>query len=590
MAATQQMDIFKEFGNKYVLFPIKYGSVWALYKKALSAFWTTEEIDLSKDAADWERLSEGERHFVENVLAFFAGSDGIVNENLAQRFLNEIPVQEVKSFYGFQIAMENIHCVTGSTRILTRKGYVPIQVLEGKMADVWNGHEWSDNVTVFKTSDDAPVMSVTLSNGMFLECTPNHEWVVLKGEKEQRVHAADLAVGDEIAPFTYPESAIAVDELILSNAREHGRRVFSNPALDAAPYNPIRYNCRTRDFVPLNYSKQTQIEWFRGALENAKTDGAIGMLYHPDSEVLVQVQLMLTLLNVPSNHGEDMLTFMPADLAAGTGIIEAQAPGPRHKPEPEPKLTVAYINRTEQRGPVYCFEEPKRHTGVFNGICTGQSETYSLLLDTYIKDAETKARLLNAIETVPAIKKKAEWSLKWISNQEASFAHRLVAFACVEGIFFSGAFCAIFWLKERGVMPGLTFSNELISRDESLHTEFAVHLYGLIQAPLSQDTIHEIVRECVEIEDEFINESIPCNLLGMNSELMSQYIRFVADRLVVQLGAEPIYGVGNPFDFMGRISLSNKSNFFEHTRVAEYAKARVGGDEQANTFALDEDF
>ena len=277
MAATQQLDIFKEFGNQYVLFPIKYASVWTLYKKALASFWTTEEIDLSKDADDWVKLSDGERHFVQQVLAFFAGSDGIVNENLATRFMNEIPVQEVKSFYGFQIAMENIHCVTGSTRILTRKGYVPIEDLEGRMTDVWNGHEWSDNVTVFKTHDDAPIMSVTLSNGMFLECTPNHEWLVVDEQGNiQRKLACDLSVDDEIAPFAYPDQPNISDDLIFANVHEHGRYAFMNPQEDAVPYNPMRFNCRARDFVPINYSKQTQIDWFRGALTNARTDGNVG--------------------------------------------------------------------------------------------------------------------------------------------------------------------------------------------------------------------------------------------------------------------------------------------------------------------------
>lgn len=589
-------SIMKDFGNKYVLFPIKYASVWNMYKKAVSAFWTPEEIDLSKDVADWNALNDGERHFVTNILAFFAGSDGIVNENLAVRFMNEVPVQEVKSFYGFQIAMENIHCVTGSTRILTRKGYVAIGDVEGKMVDVWNGHEWSDNVTVFKTHDDAPLMAVTLTNGMFLECTPNHEWLIqVEGESEvscKRVPASDLQVGDVISPFAFPSSCIDFNDAMFSHALEHGQKAFSNPELDTEPFNPIRYNCRQRDFVPINYTRATQVEWLKGALRNAKTDGMSAFLYHPDTMVLHNVQLMLTLIGVESVVKEDLISFCAPqvrnllnveDVGAGAGASASAAAA---------AVAIAFVEHSNITAPVYCFEEPKRHSGVFNGICTGQSETYSLLLDTYIKDTETKERLLNAIETVPAIKKKAEWALKWITNQEASFAKRLIAFACVEGIFFSGAFCAIFWLKERGVMPGLCLSNEFISRDESLHTEFAVHMYELLgpEHALTEETVHEIVSECVTIEDEFINESIPCNLLGMNNELMSQYIRFVADRLVVQLGAKPIYSALNPFPFMDRISLSNKSNFFEHTRQSEYAKARVGGDENANKFALDEDF
>lgn len=589
-SSSTQQDIFKEFGNRFVLFPIKYASVWGFYKKAVSAFWTPEEIDLSKDYSDWLKLSEGEQHFVQNILAFFAGSDGIVNENLSVRFMNEIPVQEVKSFYGFQIAMENIHCVTGNTRILTRKGYLPIGDLEGKMVDVWNGEQWTENVTVFKTHDAAPVMTVSLSNGMFLQCTPNHEWLVEEGK---RIATSDLVVGQKLADFTYPtDGVVNVDELLFSNCREHGELVFTNPENDVAPYNPIRFNCRPRDFVPLNYTRATQIDWLHGVLRMAKTNKEAAFIYHPDQEVLHNVQLMLTMLNVPSTMGENALIFLPVDIARGTGIIDMPSEESSAFKAKINGVVVAHIEAGEKTAPMYCFEERVKHQGVFNGILTGQSETYSLLLDTYIKDSETKERLLNGIETIPAVKKKAEWALKWITNEAASFAKRLVAFACVEGIFFSGAFCAIFWLKERGVMPGLCLSNEFISRDESLHTEFAVHLYGLLGSnnALDQDTIHEIIRECVLIEDEFITESIPCNLLGMNNGLMSQYIRFVADRLAVQLGVDAVYGAMNPFPFMERISLSNKTNFFEHTRQSEYSKARIGDDKTANEFALDADF
>lgn len=205
---------------------------------------------------------------------------------------------------------------------------------------------------------------------------------------------------------------------------------------------------------------------------------------------------------------------------------------------------------------------------------TIHSETYSLLIDTYIKDPIEKDHLFNAIQTIPCIAKKADWALNWITNQEASFATRIVAFACVEGIFFSGAFCSIYWLKERGLMPGLCFSNELISRDESLHTEFAVLLYSYLQNKLSAETVHSIVREAVAIEKEFICEAIPCHLLGMNADLMSQYIEFVADRLLIQLNYPTLWNTKNPFDFMDRIGLANKTSFFE-ARVAEYSRAHV---------------
>jgi len=314
--------------KNYTLFPInrKYLGVWNLYKKALSVFWTVEEIDLTKDKNDWETLNENEQYFIKNILAFFAGSDGIVNENIQERFINEIDDQEVKCFYGFQEAMENIH-----------------------------------------------------------------------------------------------------------------------------------------------------------------------------------------------------------------------------------------------------------------------SETYSLLIDTYITDEVEKTKLFNGIETIPCVKKKAEWAIKWIEDKESNFNTRLVAFACVEGIFFSGSFCAIFWLKKRGLMPGLTFSNELISRDEGLHTEFAVELYHTRENKLDSETFYKIVKNAVEIEKEFITESLPCNLIGMNSTLMKQYIEFVADRLSVQFGYDKIYNVENPFDFMDLISMRTKTNFFEK-RVGEYGKAGVSVEDNEMELDLDADF
>ena len=211
------------------------------------------------------------------------------------------------------------------------------------------------------------------------------------------------------------------------------------------------------------------------------------------------------------------------------------------------------------------------------------SETYSLLIDTYVKDKEEQTRLFKAIETIPCIGKKADWALKWIDSQE-DFTTRLIGFACVEGIFFSGAFCAIYWLKKRGLMPGLTFSNELISRDEGLHTLFAVALYHTL-APKSSEEIHSILREAVVIEKEFICEALPCSLIGMNSKLMSQYIEFVADRLAVQLGAPKLYNATNPFDFMDLISLEGKTNFFEK-KVSEYSRPT----DSVDNIGFDEDF
>jgi ribonucleotide reductase beta subunit family protein with ferritin-like domain len=215
------------------------------------------------------------------------------------------------------------------------------------------------------------------------------------------------------------------------------------------------------------------------------------------------------------------------------------------------------------------------------------SEVYSLLIDTYIKDSEDKSRLFNALNTFPCITKKGDWAKKWINDKRSSFAVRLIAFACVEGIFFSGAFCSIYWLKKRGKMPGLTFSNELISRDEALHTEFAVLLYNKLQKKVKKQKVIEIIKEAVSIEQEFICDALPCRLIGMNAQLMSQYIQFVADRLLVQLGYEKIYNSLNPFDFMEMISIEGKTNFFEK-RVGEYALATK--EKTDNVFDMDADF
>jgi ribonucleoside-diphosphate reductase subunit M2 len=311
------------------MFPIKHQDIWEMYKKQVDCFWRAEEIDLTKDLTHWESLSDDEKHFISMILAFFAASDGIVLENLAGRFMCDVQNSEARAFYGFQIAMENIH-----------------------------------------------------------------------------------------------------------------------------------------------------------------------------------------------------------------------------------------------------------------------SQTYSLLIETYIKDTEEKTKLFYAIENFPCIKKKSDWAQKWIKDNRSGFATRLVAFACVEGIFFSGAFCSIFWLKERGLMQGLSFSNELISRDEGMHVEFAVLLYSKIQNRLPQELVHNIVKEAVEVEKNFIIESIPCSMLGMNADLMSIYIEFVADRLLTQLNYDKIWNSNNPFPFMERISIESKTNFFE-SRVSQYSKANVGSKQEhtdIRKFTLDADF
>jgi ribonucleotide reductase beta subunit family protein with ferritin-like domain len=580
-------EILAEVQNRFVLFPIRYKSIWEMYKKAVSAFWTPEEIDLSADMADWEKLNKNEQYFIKHVLAFFAGSDGIVNENLSERFIKEVPVQEVKCFYGFQIAMENIHCVSGNTEILTMEGYTPIATKEGKVVSVWNGTEWS-KVMVMKTSDKASAYRISLSNGMELTCTPNHEWLI--GENKTRVKACDLEVGLAISSFEYPPPMKLSSQELFSNLYDHGNLIV-NPD---SPYYPMKFNGRPRQYVPINYCMATKIEWLDGLFKNAiTTQGGICIKYAMKDNVLRHIQLLLTTLNVHSstNEGELHISNHELQKLVALDISSLKGQAVATTATEATKITIVDIVALEAKIPMYCFEEPINHTGIFNGILTGQSETYSILLDTYIKNSEEKAHLLNAINTIPCIAQKAEWAMKWITDKSSSFAMRLVAFACIEGIFFSGAFCAIFWLKERGLLPGLCLSNEFISRDESLHTEFACHLYTFLgDTRLDKDIFETIVKEAVEIEDEFINHSIPCNLLGMNQMLMSQYIKFVADRLCVQMGYEKIYNERNPFQFMDRINLSSKTNFFEHTRLSEYSKARVGNNAEENGFGLDADF
>jgi ribonucleoside-diphosphate reductase beta chain len=234
------------------------------------------------------------------------------------------------------------------------------------------------------------------------------------------------------------------------------------------------------------------------------------------------------------------------------------------------------------------YTEAKFFYGFQVAIENIHSETYSLLIDTYIKDSADKNHLFNAIDTLDCVRKKADWALRWIDK--GSFAERLVAFAAVEGIFFSGSFCSIFWLKKRGLMPGLSFSNELISRDEGLHCDFACLLYNNhVVNKLTKDQVKEIIMDAVEIEKEFVTDALPVRLIGMNSDLMAQYIEFVADRLLQELGTEKVYNVSNPFDFMDMISIQGKTNFFEK-RVAEYQKAGVLDGKNNQTFSIDEEF
>jgi ribonucleotide reductase beta subunit family protein with ferritin-like domain len=641
--------------NRFVLFPINHDKVWEMYKKAEGSFWTAEELDLSKDRKDWENLNKDERHFISHVLAFFAASDGIVNENLSVNFMKEIQIPEARCFYGFQIAMENIHCVTPNTPILTKKGYFPIGTMADQSVEVWNGTEFSE-VTVRKTSDASSIYRVHLDNGMSLDCTDGHKWLVRTGPVlhpercyEERIMTKDLKVDDILMHWDTPVVDILdIDDFI--NPYTHGffcgdgtytnkypfvclygvkKDLLSHLVVSTSRAHDDKISCyltncinKPKYFVPINYSINTKLRWLEGYADadgctktSAKGDTAI-QIGCVELDYLKEVQLMLTTLGVVSNiklnreageflmpdglGGEKkyncksvymlyitcasvqklrILGFSPKRLVLSTNPVD----------EKKKLVRIKYVEDLKMISPTYCFNEPIHHKGVFNGILTGQSEVYSLLIDTYIKDAPEKTKLLQAIETIPCVKKKADWAIHWMESEEADFASRLMAFAAVEGIFFSGAFCSIFWLKERGLMPGLTTSNEFISRDEGMHTEFACLLYSMLQTKLSKTKAHKMIKEAVRCEKEFILEALPCALIGMNSKMMSQYLEFVADRLLVQLGYPKIWNTANPFPFMERISLEGKDNFFEK-RVTNYSKSGVGRTTEQMTFATDAEF
>jgi ribonucleoside-diphosphate reductase subunit M2 len=629
-----------------------------MYKKQVDCFWRAEEIDLSKDIVNWESLNADERYFISMILAFFAASDGIVLENLASRFMNDVQLAEARAFYGFQIAMENIHCVTGETKILTDKGYFAIKDLENKKVNVWNGEEFS-NVEV-KYTGDQEIYKVSLSNGMELDCSPGHKWIVQKGNPKhpegcvfEEIETIDLQIGDILEKYNTP--LIEFDNEDFLNPYMHGffcgdgsycnnypTISLYNEKRELLPYfkyntlhnnkNPIRfyitnYINKEQFVVPINYSKKVRLSWLEGLVD---ADGCINLNTTKDStsiqlasinfKFLQDVQLLLTTLgiqtNIRLNHKAEK-RLMPKNDGSGeydyymckdcyilyittksvNKLIEIGFSPKRLKIiycerlndtiDISSRIKITSINKISENESTYCFNESKKHRGIFNGILTCQSESYSLLIDTYIKDKEEKSKLFNAIQHFPCIKKKSDWAQKWIHDNRSSFATRLIAFACVEGIFFSGAFCSIYWLKKRGLMPGLTFSNELISRDEALHCEFAVLLYSKLQKKTDKNRVYEIIKEAVEIETEFICQALPCKLIGMNSDLMTQYIKFVADRLVLQLGYKKIYNVSNPFDFMELISLESKTSFFEKRNDA-YSLATTTGKNEA--FELSEDF
>ena len=469
--------ILQENPYRFTMFPIEHSDIWEAYKQAESTFWTAEEIDLTSDLYDWEyKLTENERYFIKNVIGFFSASDGIVNENLAVNFLKEVQYAEAKAYYGFQVMIENIHCVSSDTYVLTDKGNIPIADLLNQKVNVWNGEVFSE--VIIKETGVQKLYRVSLSDGSHLDCTDGHKWLIRKGNqkhpescKDVRIETKDLLVGDVISKYKLP--VIDFDKLNNHNGFLNESKLITEPVV----------------------KEETQ-------------------------------------------------------------SIEI--------------ISIEDLNKEEM---TYCFNEPLNHTGCFNGILTGQSETYSLLIDTYIKDSIEKSNLFRALETIPSVKKKGEWALNWINS--SSFVERLIAFAVVEGIFFSSSFCAIYWLGKRGLLKGLTFSNELISRDEASHTSFACLLYrNHIENKPSKERVLEIILEAVNIEKEFCTDSLPVGLIGMNSNLMRQYVEYVADGLLNELGYEKHFNSTNPFDFMVNLALKGKTNFFEK-KVSDYGISSV---------------
>ena len=587
-------DLLKENPNRFVLFPIQHKDIWDFYKKAEASFWSAEEIDLSKDISHWDKLSDNEKYFIKNILAFFAASDGIVNENLAQRFCNEVQYPEARCFYGFQIAMENIHCVVGSTKILTDNGYYRIIDTENKKIKVWNGHEFSE--TISKYTGHQNIYKVSLTNGMKLKCSPGHKWPI---ENKGDVETNKLLAGYELEQYTLPivdyQCPSDNDEMLYPYT--HGVYCGMDQGISSY-YRPVLIN-KPIFFVPINYSLSVKLTWLEGIFDsdlcthNISINSNTGIISIKCSNKIFikNIQILFSTIGVNSWRTSTELTVYTSSLDKLTelGFSPQIYEMLNLTAVQEPKILIRAIIDTEKTEATYCFNEPKRHRGIFNGILTCQSETYSLLIDTYIKNEEEKTKLFNAIETIPCIKKKADWALYHITSTEC-FAERLISFAAVEGIFFSGAFCAIFWLKKRGLMPGLTFSNELISRDEGLHCDFACLLYSKLTNKLDYEKVKSILMEAVTIEQEFIRDSLPVELIGMNSVQMSAYIEFITDRLVFTLGYPKIYNTANPFDWMEMISLSTKNNFFEN-RTSEYSKMGVDlASKNSHVFTIEEDF
>lgn len=557
--------------RRFTMSPIKHHDLWQLYKTQQNAYWKTEEIDFSKDLEHFRKLSKEEQHFIKSVLAFFAASDGIVNFNLSERFMKEIKLMEATVTYGWQYMMENIHCVSSDTLILTDKGYIEIGKYENHNVKVWNGKEFSD--TTIKFTGISELYKVTLSNGMILKCTPNHKWFIYDENKNNNdiIFTKDLKINSIIKNYELP---------FINNYISNGT---------------VNYDLSR---IPFNESLNYKISWLEKLFENYLYLNGQIMSFHENSLLLNQVQLMLTSIGVFSEINEREI------IIAGVNLCKLYKMGfmkdklVKYYNEFE-KCKINYdiyikkIEKLDGQHDTYCFCEPKEHAGIFNGILTGQSETYSTMLEKIVDDENERNELFNAISSVESIKMMADWAFKWIESSK-SFAHRVLAFACIEGIFFSGAFASIFWLKKfrsngENFMNGLVKSNQLISRDEGMHCVFACTLYKKLVKRLNQEVVHDIIKDAVKISNVFVRDAIRCDLIGMNLDLMKEYIQCVADRLSLMLGYEKIYNSVNPFDFMESIGLLNKTNFFE-SRPTEYQSAYNQQNVAKDGIVLLEDF
>jgi ribonucleotide reductase beta subunit family protein with ferritin-like domain len=582
--------LLNEENNRLSIYPIKNIAIWNLYKKQQAAFWTSEEIDFSKDYEDFQKLNKNEQYFIKMVLAFFSSSDTIVNINLAERFLNEIKIREAIVTYTWQMMMECIHCVSEDTLILTDIGFIEINKLENKFVNVWNGKFFSETIVIFTGISE--LYEIILSNGISLKCTSEHKWFIDNNSCKKIVYSKDLEINDKIYNFNLPILNI-IDQIFINNPYYDG-------------YNYLNYKNNKLLFelinspnvlidVPINYSINTKIKWFEGFINYLIKNNLILL----DKQIKIlnleycinkSIQLFLLTFNIKSLIKENLIFINFLDffkLYEYNFNIKFTYTSIEYLEEIN-NIKVVNIIKLEEKYKTYCFNEPYEHAGIFNGVLTSQSETYSLQIDNIIKDVDEKNKLFNALNEFPFIANKANWSFKWIESNDC-FAKRLLAFVIVEGIFFSGSFCSIFWLKKKNIMPGLCNSNELIARDEGNHCKYAILLYSMLSQKLEEFEVHEIFKEAVDIEILFICESLPCDLLGMNSKLMSEYIKYVADRLLVDLNYNKIYNSKNPFDFMESISVEGKTNFFE-SRPTQYQKASILNKSKDNIFNLTNNF